>query len=95
MNEINRLCPILVAILQFLLKFHAYKFKILPDAGGVSTIGFVIVSAVCVLLCNTMTLSRVVEKSHKWHRNSFVFGVEVFDVELAPIERFAINDGET
>lgn len=24
-----------------------------------------------------MTLSRVVEKLHKWHRNSFALGVEV------------------
>lgn len=38
-----------------------------------------------------MTFSRVVEKLHKWHRNSFAFGVEVD--ALAGV-RFIVNEDE-
>lgn len=59
----------------------------LPADGG--SIGFV--SDACVLLCNTITLSRVVEKLHKWHRNSFGLGV---DVDVLAGDRFIANDDE-
>lgn len=38
-----------------------------------------------------MTFSRVVEKLHKWHRNSFAFGV---DVDALAGDRFIANEDE-
>lgn len=61
----------------------------LPADGG--SIG--LVSEACVLLCKTITLSRVVEKLHKWHRNSFAFGVDV-DVDAMAGERFIADEDE-
>lgn len=50
--------------------------------------GSILVSDACVLLCKTITFKRVVEKLHKWHRNSFAFGVEVLGVDGV---RFNVN----
>lgn len=63
-----------------------YQNAQLPaDCGSIG-----LVSDACVLLCRTMTLSRVVEKLHKWHRNSFAFGVDVDAVGV----RFINNEDE-
>lgn len=72
------------------MQIRIKKFETLPDVRGDSTIDFETASAACDLLCKTMTLSRVVEKSHKWHRKSLVFGVELCDVDadLPGNERF-------
>ena len=41
-----------------------------------------------------MTLSRVVEKLHKWQRNSFVLGVEALEVLAMAGERCDANVDE-
>lgn len=64
------------------------KHSSIPAAGWGSTLS----SEACVLLCSTMTLSRVVEKLHKWHRKSLELAVEV--LALAAGVRCTANEDE-
>lgn len=60
------------------------------DLTAIVGVSIGLLPAACVLLCKTMTFRRVVEKLHKWQRNSFVFGVELDAIG----ERFTAIDGD-